>query len=181
MLVWLYNTFGRWGLDGRCMITPAKGREKKCTGIEPLNACGDVHSWSNTDFMKVRGTPVFKQQENAWDEQRGYFSAALQVLGPASKLAAAIQAELDAINSLIPSDSSDDVEGMVAVAPADFGKYFKLCASTAGCGRQQLSLRLDPASGAIISLINITSNRSSYLNSSAKDVVDWASARQPLA
>ena len=51
-----------------------------------------------------------------------------------------------------------------------WSKAFQLCAAT-GCD-QQLSLQLDPASGAIVSFVNVSHGASA---------VNWASAAKPLA
>ena len=110
---------------------------------------GDLTHWSNDDFESVRPTHLFKQQEDAWHEQRGYFSHALAALAQGSKLKAAIEAEIAALDSL--SKAQPAGSGMKTVPQAGWGKQLRLRpADGAGHG---ISLRLSPSTGAIESLI----------------------------
>ncbi len=149
-----------WGSDGRCM--------------EP--GSGDTHSWSNEAFEKVRPTHLFRQQEDAWHEQRAYFTHALSALGGDSKLGAAIRAEMLALDSLGQTNSS--TAGMAVVPPSDWGKDIRLRPST-GPGHG-LSLRLSLESGAIISLVECASDLCDGGGGGSAPQMQWASEAQPL-
>ena len=125
-----------WGLDGRCQ-TPGKG---------------DVTHWSNVDFAKVRASPLFTDQEDAWNEQRSYFGAALAALAANSTLAMNIKAELAELDTIVeaaakrPPTSSK----MRTIPASEFGNSVQLTAESGGGGMQ---LQLDPASGGIVKLV----------------------------
>ena len=165
-----------WGSDGKCM-TPGKG---------------DTTSWSNADFEKVRPTRLFKQQEDAWHEQRSYFSHALAALGPESRLAAAIKAgiaELDALGKQLQPQLIDfDAGGppmtsrsgrLQPVSQSEWGNALRLLPATGpGAG---LSLNLSVDSGAIISLIECTDSGTDADSAvAACGGRQWASPSQPL-
>ena len=145
-----------WGSDGRCM--------------EP--GSGDTTSWSNEAFGKVRPSHLFKQQEDAWHEQRAYFTHALQALGERSKLRAAIRAGTAALDAL---GQTSVAAGMVAVPQADWAKDIRLRpAEGEGHG---VSLRLSLESGAIVSLVECSSDA---CDGGFPEPRSWASESQPL-
>ena len=150
-----------WGSDGRCM--------------EP--GSGDTHSWSNEAFEKVRPSHLFKQQEDAWHEQRAYFTHALSALGDDSKLGAAIRAGTAALDALGNTNSS--AAGMAVVPPADWAEDIRLRPAT-GAGHG-VSLRLSLESGAIVSLVECASDACDGGGGGGSvPQPQWASESQPL-
>ena len=160
-----------WGLDGRCQ-TPGRG---------------DLVHWSNADFEKARSSSLFVDQEDAWHEQRAYFSDALAALGPQSKLAAKITAELAQLDAIVAAATAPTTSnGMRKIEASHFGAPVQLSASSEG-GRATatgMQIQLDPASGAIVSLrLNNANGESQQLQQqkSGQEEHSWASTANPLA
>lgn len=114
---------------------------------------------------------MFKQQEDAWHEQRGYFSHALDALGDGSKLAAAIAEGISELDSL--GKTSGDEAVMTTVPEKAWGKALRL-EPAVGPGHG-LSLNLSTAFGAIVSLIECSSEACD-----TSDQAQWASELNPL-
>ena len=123
-----------WGLDGRCN-NPAGG---------------DITHWSNAAFESVRASPLFKQQEDAWHEQRDYFRAALDALGSESTLAANIRAEMGALDIMVAAGATPPPSSMQRRQSDTFGSPIVLVPDDGRDGAMQL--QVDPASGAIVKL-----------------------------
>jgi hypothetical protein len=77
-----------WGLDGRCNTEPQT-------------------TWPNKDFELIRSTPLFRQQELAWGEQRQYLTKALAVLDASTPFAQSIAAEIATLRRPAPVPTGD--------------------------------------------------------------------------
>ena len=122
---------------------------------------------------QVRPTHLFKQQEDAWHEQRAYFTHALAALGPSSQLAAAIRAGTAALDALGQSNTTA-LARMTVVPQADWAQDIRL--RPADGNGHGLSLRLSMVSGGIVSLMECSTD---VCEGSGKGA-QWASDSQPL-
>lgn len=122
---------------------------------------GDTHSWSNADFELARPSALFRQQEDAWHEQRRYFDSALAALGPTSKLAGSIKAAVAALDA-VPDAVSKAIPLMEPVPPELWGTSVKLASEIGGINRDPgggsqkaatVSIKIEPKSGAVVGLL----------------------------
>ena len=121
----------------------------------------------------MRPTHLFKQQEDAWHEQRAYFTHALAALGPSSQLAAAIRAGTAALDALGQSNASA-LARMAILPQGDWAQDIRL--RPADGNGHGLSLRLSLASGGIVSLMECRTDACEGTGKGAQ----WASNSRPL-
>ena len=100
-------------------------------------------------WQKVRGTPLFKQQEDAWHEQRLYFDHALAALGPRSMLAATIKAEIAALDAAGRLGNWTAAQTATEpMPPASWNGTLVLMPASGGNG-SGVALQIDPSSGQL--------------------------------
>lgn len=119
-------------------------------GMDIKTHLNDHAHFSAAEVQAQRNTPRYRKVARSWDEQRGYVRAALDTLD------ARRRAEADAaLAEHTPRKPS--ARGWVDLADA-----------TAPIAARHVTLRLDPATGALLSLKNNTGR-------------EWAGPRNPLA